>query len=223
MLKTIAFIVRKAQTRRDAFRRHYEDHHVHLALPHLPTLRKYVRNHVHSAAPFDTASASVEPGFDCATEFWFPDRKALDELVIHLASDAAAEIRDDELTFMDTEANVFCAAVETVVRGPDRSVDLGASTKILALAKRPAHQSREDFLCEYEEKVLPSLLEGPTQPLRCTQNRTHGVAGIEPPFDCVTEIWYPETEGAPAALARLSPDAERWLVLRVFECETVMG
>ena len=96
-------------------------------------------------------------------------------------------------------------------------------TKVLALAKRPAHQSRDEFLAHYEEKVLPRLLEGPAQPLRCTQNQTHGVAGMEPPFDCVTELWFSEIEGAPPALARLAPEALRWLVLRVHECETRIG
>ena len=138
----------------------------------------------------------------------------------HLASEAAAVIRDDELSFMNVDANVFCAAVENLVLGPDRDVDLGDCTKILALAKRPAHQGRDEFLAHYEKEVLPLLLEGPGQLLRCTHNQTHGVAGMEPPFDCVTELWYPETEGAPIALAHLAPVALRWLVLRVHECET---
>ncbi len=223
MLKTIAFIARKDATRRDDFRAHYENRHVKLALPHLPKLQKYVRNHIHSAAPFDAAAQAVEPGFDCATEFWFPDREALEELMTHLASEAAAVIRDDELTFMNKDANVFCAAVENLVLGPDRSVDLGDCTKVLALAKRPTHQSRDEFLAYYEEKVLPLLLEGPARLLRCTHNRTREVAGMEPPFDCVTELWFPEIDNAPEALAHLAPEALRWLVLRVFECETPIG
>jgi len=223
MLKTIAFIARKNDTRRDDFREHYENTHVRIALPHLPKLQKYVRNHIHSAAPFDAAAQAVEPGFDCATEFWFPDRQALEELMVRLASEAAAVILDDEITFMNKDANVFCAAVEDLVLGPDRSVDLGDCTKVLALAKRPEQMSRDEFLSNYEKKVLPLLLEGPAQPLRCTHNETHGVAGMDPPFDCVTELWFPEIEGAPKAFAHLAPEARRWLVLRVHECETQIG
>jgi len=222
MLKTIAFIARKDATRRDDFREHYENHHVEIALPHLPKLQKYVRNHIHSGVPFEAAGQAVEPGFDVATEFWFPDRRALEELMVHLASEAASVIRDDELTFMNKDANVFCAAVETLVLGPDRDIDLGDCIKVLALAKRPAHQSRDEFLAHYEEKMIPRLLEGSATPLRCTHNQTHGVAGIEPPFDCVTELWFPGTEGALAHLAHLEPEALRWLLLRVIECETPM-
>ncbi len=94
---------------------------------------------------------------------------------------------------------------------------------MLALAKRPAHQSREDFFAHYEEKILPALLEANAPPVRCTHNRTLGFAGMEPPYDCITELWYPETQGIPATLAGLAPDAERWQVLRVLESETVMG
>ena len=224
MLKTIAFIVRKAETQRTDFRDHYENHHVHLAMPHIKgVLRKYVRNHIHSAAPFDGGAERVEPGFDCATEFWYPDQAALEALVDLLESDVGAAIRADELSFMDKDANAFCIAEETLVLGPERSVDLGDTAKVLALAKRPAHQSREEFFAHYAEKTLPALLEGPAQPLRCTQNRTLGFAGVEPPYDCVTELWYPAADGIPATLAGLAPDAERWQVLRVLESETAMG
>jgi uncharacterized protein (TIGR02118 family) len=220
MLKTIAFIARKQATRREDFRNHYEEVHAPIALPHLPGLQRYVRNHILSAATSDVPSEAIEPGFDCATGFWFPDRAALEEVTRHLASDAAAEIREDELTFMNTEAQVFCGALETLVHGPGLGEELGANAKLLALAKRPAHQSRDAFIARYEEEVIPVLLEGPTRPLRCIQNQTIGLAGMEPPFDCITELWYPESESAPTALSRLAPEADRWLFLQVLECGT---
>jgi len=223
VLKTIAFIVRRPATLRADFRDHYEDHHVPLARPHLAGVRAYVRNHVRSGAPFDASGEAVEPGFDCATEFWYRDRAALDALVAHLAGDTAAAIRADELSFMDKDANAFCAAEETRVRGPERGIDLGATAKVLALAKRPAQRSRDDFLAHYDAAVLPALLSGPTPPLRCTQNHTLGIAGGEPPYDCVTELWYAEAGGIPASLARIAPDAARWHLLRVIECETDMA
>ena len=45
MIKTIALIARRSDLTQDAFKHHYESEHVRLAVPMLPALRKYVRNH----------------------------------------------------------------------------------------------------------------------------------------------------------------------------------
>ena len=70
--------------------------------------------------------------------------------------------------------------------------------------------------------MLPALLAAPAGPLRCTQNQTLGVGGMEPLFDCVTELWYSERT-APKSFSKLAPDSSRWLALTVLECETAFS
>ena len=67
MIKSIALISKKPGLSQEEFIKHYEEVHAPLALKHLPTFRKYVRNYI-IAFP-----GTPEPDFDCVTEFWFDD------------------------------------------------------------------------------------------------------------------------------------------------------
>ena len=100
MIKTVAFIKRKAGVSREEFARHYEEVHAPLALKTLPNFKKYVRNHI------VMAFSGEEPDFDCISEFWFDSIEAAQEVQEVVASDAGKPIRDDELTFMDTSYRV---------------------------------------------------------------------------------------------------------------------
>ena len=64
MIKNLGLIPRRANLSRPAFREYYEQRHAPLALQHLRSFRRYVRNHVVAATPAD-------PPFDALSEFWY--------------------------------------------------------------------------------------------------------------------------------------------------------
>ena len=213
MIKTIALIKRRDDIGRDAFREHYEDTHAPLALTYIRSMRRYVRNHV--VAELN----GVAPGFDCATEFWYPDQAAIQEVFQLLAGPRGEAIRRDELTFMDKPRNVFFGVEERSVLGPPRDEPLGETRKILALVRRRPGVSRRRFLAEYESGALRALVESGDPPLRCTQNVVLP-AETEAPYDCATLLWYRSDRGVPVRLRGWSPDAARVVVLSVAEFET---
>ena len=100
MIKVMVMIKRKPGISHEEFCRHYEEVHVPLALKLLPTIRKYVRNHV-VALP-----GTEELGFDCITEFWYDDMEGAQASLDTLNSDAGQVISDDEATFMDKDKQV---------------------------------------------------------------------------------------------------------------------
>jgi hypothetical protein len=172
-----------------------------------------VRNHVTHEIN------GVAPDFDVATEFWLADGAAVQTVMEVLEGPAGEEIRADEKSFMDRERNVSLPVTERVVAGPGRNADLGASVKVAAFARRPQGGDRRAFLEAYERGPLARLLNE-AKPLRCTQNEALTGLGGEPPFDCVTMLWYPAQAGWPAPLCAWAPDAGRLLLLGVTEHET---
>ena len=80
---------------REEFLKHYEEVHAPLALKHLPSIKRYVRNYV------VTRPGVEEPGFDCITEIWFDNMEGLQSAMHFWKSEAGQVIRDDEGIFMD--------------------------------------------------------------------------------------------------------------------------
>ncbi|MCK9541403.1 MAG: EthD domain-containing protein [Novosphingobium sp.] len=94
MIKVVMLVHRRPGMTFEAFRAHYEDVHVPLALSRFGLLRRYVRNYC------DGADGN-EPPADCITELWFDDLDALRRQGAETAGDA--EIAADEVLFMDRE------------------------------------------------------------------------------------------------------------------------
>ena len=94
MIKTVAFIKRKAGVSREEFARHYEEVHVPLAMKHFP-FRKYLRNYVIKQPEAE------EPDFDCVTEVWFETMDDCQAAAEFSASKEYKVIADDEEKFMD--------------------------------------------------------------------------------------------------------------------------
>ena len=213
MLKVIALIKRRAELSRAEFRRHYEDIHVPLALRHLNQMSRYVRNHV-------TAERAPGPaGFDCLTEFWYPDQAALQGVLAYLQSAAAEPIRRDELSFMAKQENVFFPVDEHLTLENDL-VPSGAISKIVVLAARPQEEPIEAFRRRYEA-TLAAWLDGLPAPLRCVQNAVLRTGAAEPPWDVITMLWYPtESAGLPHGAPQ---GMGRHLVVSVCECETPLA
>jgi uncharacterized protein (TIGR02118 family) len=201
VIKTLALLARRPDLTREAFRKHYENRHVALALPHVPQLRRYVRNHV-LEVPW-----GPEPPFDCLTEFWYPDRAALEQVLAHLQSPAAAELLEDELRFMDKARNAFFAATE---REPQASVG-AAGAPVYKLAVLVRHALGSGALAG-----LAELLPGRS---RCFYNEALDAPDAAPPYRGVAFA----QGSAPPPAGALAAWAERFqpaLVLRVLECET---
>lgn len=206
MIKTLAFIVRRPDITRAAFRNHYETWHVPFALPLLPMLHKYVRNHV----------VDGEPGFDCLTEFWYPDRAALEGVMTTLRGKAGEPIRADELRFMDKLNNAFCAGDETLVLGPDREAAVGPSEKFVVLAR-----AREGGSVDALRNTLASELRGTSDLLRLTAHVPWSLGPDAPPWDAAVELWLaPAAKPPRPSIAPLG--AETLLVVPVEESETAL-
>ncbi|MCX6000604.1 MAG: EthD domain-containing protein [Chloroflexi bacterium] len=73
--------------------------------------------------------------------------------------------------------------------------------KAVALIKRKPRVSRQDFLTHYEEVHAPLILK--CFPTLKRYVRNHIVvppAGKDPPFDCITELWYEDMKGYMATI-----------------------
>lgn len=106
-VKTIGFMPRRRDTSREAFRTYYEQRHAPLAVPLFP-FRRYRRNHL--------ADASVEPGFDCISEFWVSSLERIGEL---MAGEVGDTMRADERNFLDQPAIVAVRADARVAPASD--------------------------------------------------------------------------------------------------------
>lgn len=209
MIKTIAFIRRRADHTREAFREHYENGHAPLAVHHIRSFGRYVRNHV-------LEEIAGEPWFDVATEFWFENGADAKNVMDVLESPVGVEIRADEASFMERERNTSVPVGERVVAGAETDAELGERIKVDVFLSRPPGTSREAFLESYERGPLAQLLKD-APPLRCTQNPS---LTEDAPFDCATMLWYPADAALPEAVGSFRPEASELLVLRVSESET---
>lgn len=75
MIKTIAFLKRKAGLSREAFIRYYETRHAPLILSIAPQVCDYRRNFLIEAGAI-VAPGAATPDFDVVTELWYPDEAA---------------------------------------------------------------------------------------------------------------------------------------------------
>jgi EthD domain len=115
VFKSIALIPRRRDLSRDSFREYYESRHAPLAIRHIDSFVKYVRNHVVFAEP--------EVSFDTLSEFWFESGAANRALIAWHATPSASVLHEDEARFMDRGRVIALPVVETVVLGSTRPVE----------------------------------------------------------------------------------------------------
>lgn len=108
MIKTVAFIKRKATISHEEFVKHYEEVHAPLAVKLFPSIKRYVRNHV------VTPPGAEEPDFDCISEFWFDDPEGAQAVMEALNGEAGQIMHADEETFMDRSKMVTFSVDERV-------------------------------------------------------------------------------------------------------------
>lgn len=118
MIKTIAFLRKKAGMSQEAFERYYETRHAPLILSIAPQICDYRRNFLR------TAGAIVAPGlpaldFDVVTELWYPDEAAFAQAMAAFTDPVNAKrIADDEENVFDRAYTRFHAVTES--RSPPR-------------------------------------------------------------------------------------------------------
>jgi uncharacterized protein (TIGR02118 family) len=107
VIKVIALLTKKADLSRDDFIKYYETKHVPLIRRVLPQLQEYRRNYVDPNGAFVAPGMSA-PDFDVVTEFWFPDRAALEAaLATYTGSPVGETIRRDEENFLNRSKMSF--------------------------------------------------------------------------------------------------------------------
>jgi uncharacterized protein (TIGR02118 family) len=112
VIKTIAFLKRKAGMSQEAFVRYYETRHAPLILSIAPQICDYRRNFL------TTTGAIVAPGlpaldFDVVTELWYPDAAAFAAAMAAFTDPVNAQrIAEDEENVFDRAYTRFYAVEE---------------------------------------------------------------------------------------------------------------
>lgn len=151
MIKNVGLIPRRADLNRAAFRDYYESRHAPLALKHLRSFRRYVRNHVVAASPAD-------PPFDALSEFWYDTAEDLEAVVAFLTSPAGDVLRDDEARFMNRAGVRIVRVAESLLFGPARGTETDVVTKHALLLRRVPAARTTDFRADVE-RLCAALLE----------------------------------------------------------------
>jgi uncharacterized protein (TIGR02118 family) len=150
VLKNLGLIPRRADLSRAAFREYYETRHAPLALRHLRSFRRYVRNYVVDATPAD-------PPFDSLSEFWYESQADIDAVIGVLTSSAGEALREDEARFMDRARIRIVRVEETLLFGPLRGTEEGIVTRHALLLERAAGSAATDFHADVQ-RLCAALL-----------------------------------------------------------------
>lgn len=208
MIRTLSMLVRRPDITREQFHAHYEDTHAPLALPMMKGLVHYVRNHI-----VDTLGGE-DPFFDTLSEFGYESLDVLDDNIDMLYSERGAELRADELTFMDKPRNHFFS-VRTSRELPCKGEPLDGAVKIVLLATRE-DPDRPAFHRAYAESLTPVLANATSW--WHWESRAFG--DTPPHADVATLAWFAPGALDEAAVRSWAPPSPRTYRLRVDERAT---
>jgi len=213
VIRVLAFLVRRPDLSRDAFRAHYEEVHVPTALPLLEGVRRYVRHHVRE-------ELHGRPGFDCMTALEYPDLAAMQRLQARLAGPEGEAVRSDELRFMDKPRNAFFPVEPACGSEVEDSAPAPAET--LVCVSRPAGVAPEAFRARFAEESLPALraalaLPSACRPLWASAGPTRGAG-----YDAVVELGAAGADAIAAWAAELEGSRARVVAVRVSAHATAM-
>lgn len=220
-IKTLALIKRKPTLDRAAFRAHYENRHVPLALPLLEGLVRYVRYHVLESEPADLP-------FDVLTAFWYRDKAAADAVFAKLSGEAGKAILADELEFMDKDANCFFAVSERLlIKGREVGLESedASNTFQFILVARPEGMSRYDSASFLAISHWPRLFEALEEPrfALLRDGFPVGDGDGELPWDCVMQTRAKGYAGLPTWIRSVEAEGFRVLSVRATSHETPLA
>ena len=113
MIKTIAFLKRKAGMSQEAFERYYETRHAPLILSIAPQICDYRRNFLRTEGAIVVPGLPV-PDFDVVTELWYPDEAAFAAAMAAFTDPVNAQrIAADEENVFDRAYTRFYMVRET--------------------------------------------------------------------------------------------------------------
>ena len=211
MIRTIALIKRLPELDRDAFREHYETRHAPLALPYLDGLQRYVRYHVE-------ADLFGEVGFDVITAFWYRDKAAVDRTLAFLEGDGGAEIRADELRFMDKKANRFFPVSERLLLPGEEGDD-----SLFVSLKRPQEMSRFECSKIFVRDHWPRLRGVLDAPGFALLRDAFPMAGRPTPCDALLQVRANSDRGLERWARSLEAEGYRVHAVRTRRLETKLG
>lgn len=141
MIKLLSVKTRRADTTREAFRRHYEERHVPLGLGFLDRFRwrRYVRNHV-------LAVLHGRVDFDCLSEFWIATRTDQAETRAFVAEPGFRVLDEDDARFLDIARRFSCELDESFVAGGrGAGGDPPGTRRLMAIFERPGSAAADRF------------------------------------------------------------------------------
>lgn len=100
--KIKAFLTRKPGMSPAAFRAHYEERHVPLALATFPEIIRHQRNYVAPEGMMFPPQIGM-PQWDAVSDIWFADRAGFDAMLARLGTPATAAVAADEAMFLDRD------------------------------------------------------------------------------------------------------------------------
>jgi hypothetical protein len=177
-MKSVCLLSRRADLSRIAFRDYYESQHCLLGMRHFP-FQRYVRNHLLCSDP--------EVDFDCLSEFEVSAGFRSQDV---LNSPAGVLLRADEQRFMIRELIRPAAAVESLLFGPQRSIDRFVSGRQLLLFKRGA-EAVQSFALRLagQGAALGAATPGVR---RVTLDLFQAYPGIAFGYDAMLSLWMEE-------------------------------
>jgi hypothetical protein len=100
MFKLVNFLTRKPGMSPAAFREHYENSHVPIALRTFPQIVEHRRNYPLEGGAF--FPEGIAQPWDCISEIWFADRRGFDDLMKFMSDPALnTEVAKDGECFLD--------------------------------------------------------------------------------------------------------------------------
>jgi len=214
-MRTVAFLQRRSDLSRDAFREHYEEQHVPLALPHLRGLQFYVRNHVQ----FDSDAGA--PPFDAVSEFEYESPEAFDAMSSTLESKDGDTIRGDELRFMHKPGNSFFASA-LAATGAGTRPEPGSGYKVMAVLRASAQEKREALAARAYNAAASIETSGAAIASQIDVALAGDPLGPAA-FDVVLHLWYPDGTDVRVAVEALRDalvGSSTFHCFGVLECNT---
>jgi hypothetical protein len=214
-VRVLAFLKRRPDVARDAFRAHYEEVHVPTALPVVGrSVRHYVRHHLRE-------ELHGRAGFDCLTALEYADEAAMQALLTRLAGPEGEAIRRDELTFMDKPENRWVVVEPAPAEsGPLPGAD---APQLLICVRAPAAADARGFRAAFAGEPLRRLREALGAGRPCRAQLAREVGATAPLFDAVVQVGGGEPGGLAGWVRELEATGAAVLAARVSVHATPLG